>query len=214
MKTKKWMAPLAVACALGVTGLANAQPNVGGGQAQNPQNQQPGGGRPDFRNMTPEERQQMMQQFRERGIRRALEGGGFTAATIQDPVVAYAKAQDAAITPLQDLARQLVEAVSTPGVTDDKIAALLKQFQEAVAAEKARRKTARAELDKKINFSKQARLEALLTSLGLVGEDSLGLGALGGFGGRGGFGGPGGGPGGAGGPGGRGGQNNQGGNAA
>ena len=198
-----FIAAIAMPC---ITGRAEAQPNVGGGQAQNPPNQNPGGGngnRPDFRNMTPEQRQQFFEQQRammqERMLRGVMGMVGANSTAQQDAAVLYSKAQNAANESLQEMADKLVTAVSTMGVPDTEVARLLKEFQDAAAAEKERRKIARADLDKKINYSKQPRLELALTALGLLGDDSLSMGNMGARmfgGGRGGGGNAGGNPGG------------------
>lgn len=197
--------PLVKALALGVaisasalmSGIAVAQPPVGGGQGQNPPNQNPGGNRPDFGNMTPEQRRQFFEQrqseMQERMLRGMMERGGFNNTAHQDAVVAFSKEQDKATEPLKAMGEKLVTAVSTMGVPDTEVARLLKEFQDAVAKEKARRKTARADLDKKISYTKQPRLEMMFTMFGLLSDDSLSMGAMMGrmFGG--GQGGPGGG---------------------
>ena len=91
-----------------------------------------------------------------------------------------------------------------------KIATVLADFRAAVAAEKTRREAALKQLDEDISYSKNPRLDALLTMGGLIGDEASYVGGMGGGGGRGGFGGMGG-PGGPGGPGGggRGGQGGQ-----
>lgn len=223
-------APLALTLCL--AGAAQAQPNITApGAGENPQNWQQGqgGGRG---NITPEQRAAFMQQMRERMVRGIMDNAAFTAKPMQDAVVAFAKTQDTATQTLQEKTRTLVEAVSTKGTPDAKIATLLAEFQAAVAAEKERRKTAQAALDTQIKYSTQPRLNALLTTLGIIGSESLVLnssnaagGTMGGFGGfggggfggggfgggfgGGGFGGPGGGQGG-----GRGGRGGPGGNGA
>ena len=168
MKQQKWIAaPLALTLCL--AGAAHSQPNIAApGAGQNPQNWQqgPGGGnRPDFGAMTPEQRtaffQQMRNQMKERMIRGMMDNAAFTAKPMQDAVVAFAKTQDDAAISLQEKSRKLVEAVSTKGTPDAQIATLLKAFQDAVAAEKARRKTAQAALDTQIKYSTQPRLAAL-----------------------------------------------------
>lgn len=229
MKKRAWVTgTTAVVAALSMTGAALAQPPAGGGAGANPPNweNQPGN-RPDFANMTPAQRQQFIVQ---RIVRGAMENAGFNNPAHETAVLAYAQDQAKATQPLQEMAAKLVEAISMPGVSDDQVAKLLKDFQAAVAAEKERRKTARAALDAKVNYTKLPRFEVLLSSLGLVGDDGLSLGGLaggrggfmgmmGGMGGPGGFGGGGrggqGGPGGpGGGQGGRGGQGGQGGPGA
>ena len=204
-----------VGALLAMAGSALAQPPAGnGGLGQNPPNVQPGGGaggggRPNFGNMTPEQRDQMIAQFRERRVRGQLDGAGITDKAVQDAIVAHSVDREKTRQTLQDLGRALVEAVSTKGTTDEKIADALKKFQDAVAAERARRKGGEKALEVKISYSKSPKLLAVLTDMGLVGEETLAIGSGGGFGGRGGFGGfggppgggpPGGGPGGQGGP--------------
>jgi hypothetical protein len=218
MTKKRLTKALSLGVAFGLSavlaGTVAAQPNVNNGAAQNPPNQNPGGNggnRPDFRNMTPEQRQQFFQQqwaaMQERNIRRTLERAGFTNQQLEDTVVAFDAYQEEGTAPLRAMAEKLVTAVSTVGTPDADVARLLKEFQDAVAKEKERRKAGRAELDKRIGYAKQPRLELVLTTLGLVGDDSLSManlgggGRFGGFGGGGFAGGPGGGPGG-GGPGG------------
>ena len=214
---------------LAITGVALAQPALQQGNAQNPANQQPGGpGGPGGRGpggfgggfgggmqMTPEEQQQWMAQMRESRLRRQLASANADQKT-QDAIIQYEKVQNAAGQKLQELMNQLIEAVSTKGTPDEKIAALLKQLEDATTAEKARRGQARTDLDAKIGYSRLPRLNMLLSTMGLVGDENLLLGGSnsmgnmggpgggfgGGFGGRGpgGAGGPGGGFGGPGGP--------------
>ena len=196
---------MAVGAMLAVAGITLAQPPAGGGGlGQNPPNQTPGGGgggRPNFGNMTPEQRDQMFKQFQERRVRGQLEGAGITDKATQDAVLAHSTDREKTRQTLRDLGRALVEAVSTKGTTDEKVADALKKFQDAVAAERARRAAADKALDAKIGYSKNARLLAVLTDLGMIGEDTLqvgpgniGRGGFGGFGGPPGGGGPGGPP--------------------
>ncbi len=184
-----------------------------GGGFGGPGGGQGGFGGPGGMQMTPEEMQQMMAQMQDNRLRRQLAAGNADQKT-QDAIVQYSRTRDAGTQKIQDLMRQLVEAVSTKGTPDDKIAALLKQLEEATTAEKTRRKQASADLDAKVGYSKLPRLTAVLTTLGLIGDDSLllntsqgaNMNMMGGRGGPGGgFGGPGGGFGGQGGPGGFGG---------
>ncbi|HEY0074834.1 MAG TPA: hypothetical protein VGB77_12080 [Abditibacteriaceae bacterium] len=203
MRSMKMVAMGFVLGATGVvSGLAGAQPNAGGGNAGNPPNQDPRGGRgnfPDMRNMTPEQRREAFRKWNEereeRSLRDTLSRAGFTQQAGQDIVVAFSKEQNAAQESLRTMAEKLVTGVSTPGVPDAEVARLLKELQDAVAKEKERRKTARTALNEKLSYTENPRLELMLTTLGLIGDDSLGLnsqtGRFGGFGG--GFGGPGGG---------------------
>jgi hypothetical protein len=198
MRSMKMVAMGFVLGATGVvSGLAGAQPNAGGGNAGNPPNQDPRGGRgnfPDTRNMTQEQRREAIRKWNEereeRNLRDTLSRAGFTQQAGQDIVVAFSKEQNTAQESLRTMAEKLVTSVSTPGVPDAEVARLLKELQDAVAKEKERRKTARTALNEKLSYTENPRLELMLTTLGLIGDDSLGLNSLTGrFGGPGGFGG-------------------------
>jgi uncharacterized membrane protein YgcG len=195
---------LAIGLAMSLSALSvQAQPGAEPPIADNPPNQPQGGrggNRPNFGNMSPEQRQQWMQQQREQGLRATLTRAGFADVALQGAVVDFANAQDTATQTLQDKARQLNQAVRDPNSTNEAIATLLADFRAAVAAEKARRATALTGLDEDTSYTKNPRLEALLTLSGIIGDEAA---VLGGMGGRG-MGGPGG-PGGMGGFGGRGG---------
>src|SRR4051794_8522046 len=114
MRHTPWLAGVAVA--LASSNLAVAQQGGNNGQQQ------------DWRNMTPEQRQQAMQQMRSQRQQQMLvymlNNAGITAQAPQEAIVAYSKAQDEATQPLQQLAQRLAEAVSTPGTSDEQIAAL------------------------------------------------------------------------------------------
>lgn len=180
MQKNKWLAgPVVLGLAVGMAGIGlHAQPEAGGG-----------GGRPDFRNMTPEQREQMMQrmqQMREEGMRRMLTDAGFADAIVQDAIIAFGAAQEKATQSLRQKMRQVTEAARTGAVTDAQMSTLLAEFRADVAAEKTRRAAAQKDLDTKVNFSKQPRLDALLTTMGLIGDEAAvvgGGGPGGGFGG-------------------------------
>lgn len=142
--------------------------------------------RPNFRNMTPEQRQQMMQERMAESFKTTLTGAGFTEESLQNAIVEHAQAQDTAIAPLRERNQKFSQALSAGAVNDEQAAAALKTMRELVAAEKERRTTAAAALDEKIGYSKQPKLEALLTSMGLIGDEAAVLSGTtntGGFGG-------------------------------
>ena len=222
MKNLKMLAaPIALGLTLALSGGAlYAQPDPNEApNAQNPPNQGPGGGGGGgrFRNMTPEQRaqmQQQMQQRREQGLHQVLTAARFTEAPLQNAIVDFVNQQDTAGQAVQEKARLLGQALRDPAATDAQVAPLLADFRAAVAAEKARRATALKELDADISYTKSPRLDALLTMLGIIGDESSIMGGMGGLGGgRGGMGmgGFGGGPGGFGGFGGGGGGRRRGG---
>ncbi len=192
---------------LATTGLALAQ---GGGQ-----NGGGNGNRPNFRNMTPEQRQQMMAQMqaqqaqqREQMLRGAMATINADVAT-QDAVVAFVKQQSDAATALMPKITAM-RAAFAGNATDATVTAALADYRAAVEEARKTRETQSANLDKTISFSTKPKLEALLTMLGIIGDETSfvsnlsGDAQLPGRGGRGGMGGRGGGMGG-GGMGGRGG---------
>lgn len=200
MKNNKWLAgPVVLGLTMAMSGVAlyaqPANPPEGG-------NNQPGGAnRPDFRNMTPEQRQQWMRRMQEQRIRGALTPAGFTDAALQDAVIAFVNEQETATQELQRKERELGRVAREGGMADAQLATLLAEFRTAVAAEKTRREAATKALDAKIEFSKKPRLDALLTTMGVIGDESSiagGMGAGRGMGGPG-IGGRGGGRGGRGG---------------
>lgn len=210
MKKSKWFTgPAVLGLTLVMSGMAlHAQPGTAPG-GNNPQGGGGGGNRPNFREMTPEQRQQFMRQMQEQRIRGMLAPAGFTDAALQDAVIAFVNEQDKATEELQQKQRQIARAAREGGMADAQLATLLADFRAAVAAEKTRRATATTALDAKIEFSKKPRLDALLTTAGIIGDessivDSMAGRGMGGFGG--GFGGGRGGRGGRGQGGGQGGR--------
>lgn len=191
---------IAVAAALGLAGAVQAQPNPGdANKGDNPPNWPQGNNqRGNWQNMTPEQRQQMMAQMQEQRTRRLLTGAGFTDAATQDPIVAFANEQEKARQPLRDRFMKLAQALRANAATDAELSASLNDLRQAVDDEKTRNQTALKDLDAKISYTKKPHLEALLTVLGLIGDESSfvtgGLGRGMGMGGMGrGMGGPGGG---------------------
>lgn len=179
-----------------------------GGDARGPRGPRgqggPGGG--DFRNMTPEQREQAARQRREEAIRRQLNDAGYNEKEMQDAVVEFAHAQAQDENASQEKVRALSQAIRNGA--DSEIATLLAQLRAEIAAAKTQRAAALAKLDEKIGYSRSPRLEAILVVAGLTGEIEANPGGRGGFGqgGRGGRGGQGGRGGGRGGQGQAGGQ--------
>ena len=191
----------AISCAQPGPGMdpnaGNGQNNGGGGR----------GNRPNFANMTPAQRDAMRAQMRERQTRRALGSIGINDPATQDPIVKFANDQTVA----QSAILPKIEALRADfrdGVDEKTVAAALADYKAAVQTAQTARTAAIAGLDKQLSFSTKPKLEALLTMLGLIGDENGFVANLSGDarlpgaggGGRGGFGG--GGPGGFGGGGG------------
>jgi hypothetical protein len=205
MKNHKKLAGLLVlGIVLGAGGSAvQAQGGPGGGGQ--------GGGQGGFGggqgNMTPEQRQQRQQEMREQRMRAALTAARFTDPALQDTVVAYANNEEKVIAPLRERNRQFLAALSTGILTPEQATTALTAMRTVVTQEKERRAKAQQELEAAIGYSQQPVLEALLTSLGVIGDEAAilngstqagggpGMGGMG-RGGRGGMGGQGGGQGG------------------
>lgn len=190
MQTKKntnrrWMVG-AMALSLGVAalpGVLQAQPEGNGdgppppppGQNGGPRDGRggrgggPNGGRGDNRNMTPEQRDQEMQQRRTQQLNRMLSEAGFIDKDVQDAVIAFANAQDADRKATQDNARKLSEALRD-GEDNDTIAKIIADIHANSKANDTKREAALTALDEKIHFKNNAKLEAVLMLSGLTGE--------------------------------------------
>lgn len=192
-----------------LSGVMWAQPDANNaGKAGNPNNLRMGG--PPGMNMTAEQRVQMQQiqerreaRNREENVRMMLIQSGYTDKAVQDAVVAFVNEQSARVAPMKDQIQKVRELLNAQGVTDAQTATALNDLREAAETEKAKRDVAEQTLDAKIGYTKKPKLEALLTVMGIVGQEA-GLTSSGGVlgGGMGGPGGGMGGPDGFGGPGG------------
>ena len=152
---------------------------------------QPAGGRGGNRG----DRTQMQTQM----ITRSLQRAGITDEGTIETVTTYATNRTAARKPLYDAADALTQALADENTSDAQIATLWDAFNAALDAEKTRTAAAEAELDKQIGFSKNPKMAAALTLLGVTGDAAgylnggMGGRGMGGRGGRGGNGGNGGG---------------------
>lgn len=197
MNRSKWISGvLVLTCTIG---LAAATLSQQGGRR--PNDGPPGGRRgdfPDFRNMTPQQREQMFQKMVDDRLRDGLKEAGFTQVATQNAVLQYAHSLEADRRIIRDKAGKLRQAMQNKSSKDAQVATLLSDLRKSVAAARQRREKARSALNAKTGFVKKPKLDATLTLMGLGGDESAMM--MGGFGGRG-FGGRGfGGPGGPGGP--------------
>ncbi len=189
-------------CVLAGTSFAQGGGNNGGGN---------GGNRPNFANMTPAQRDAMRAQMRANQIRNSLTGAGFDDAATQDAVVAFAAQQSQAATALLPKI-EAIRAAFRDKADDTTVQTALAAYRSAVTDASSTREEALKDLEKTVSFSTKPKLEALLTMLGLIGDENGFVSNLAGQaqlpgagGGQGGPGGMGGGPGGPGGMGGFGG---------
>jgi len=156
-----WLAALA-----SVAGRAGAQPDPNNQpKAKNPDTPQPQVFQRQLRLVQPG---QMGQQQ----LRNELAQAGYTDTALQDALVAYADEQGKAREKLREKARKVNDALHGNAVTDNDMRTLLEEFRAAVDDEKSRREAAFKALDAKIGYSKKPKLEALLTMLGLIGDEA------------------------------------------
>lgn len=150
---------------------AQAQPDLNNApKAENPA----GRNRPNRPNR-PERNQNRQEGQRnpEDGIRRMMQQAGVADETTQNTVLEYMKNDMQARRPLREQGQKVFRALQGGAVTDDQLAALITDYRAAQQAEKTRREQAQAELDAKIQFSKNPRLEAMLLLTGLIGDGGL-----------------------------------------
>jgi hypothetical protein len=127
----------------------------------------------------------------ENGMRQMLQRAGVNDKAIQDVILEYVRTDFAARGQLREQGNRLWQAVRNEGVTDEQLLALITDYRAGQEAETARRKKAEADLDEKVHYTKNPKLEAMLLLGGLIGEVSgptimYGGGFGGGGGGRGG----------------------------
>lgn len=120
------------------------------------------------------------QEFQARMIRGALTKAGLGDTTLQNAVVAFADAQETARRDLRDAMRKLRDAANDTTTTDAQLSTQLAALKSAAAAEKTRGAKAESALDAQIGFSGKPRLNAVLTTLGLVGDAAAYAGGPGG----------------------------------
>lgn len=171
------MGTLVMGTALG----AQAQDMPGGGGPGQ------GGGRPNFQNMTPEQRQQMQAQMEERRntqrqewLRQAMTASGLTDAVMQNAVINHMTAQEKTRVSLQEQARALSAMITNADTLDEKVLQTqLVAYRAAVAAANAKSTTDLAALDAQVKYSTNVRMETLLTLLGVIGNETTQLGGIG-----------------------------------
>lgn len=125
-----------------------------------------------FMNMTPEERQQWMQQRREEGLRTLMERSGVTDKTTQDAIIEWMRTEEKEREAVRATGRKVAEAVRTGAVTDTQMSILMNEFRNVVLDEKTRRAASARALDQKIGYSTKPRLEAMLVTMGLIGDEA------------------------------------------
>ncbi len=141
-----------------------------------------GGNRPNWQNMTPEQRAAMEERrnaARQQWLRQAMTASGVTDAAAQTIVIDYMMAQEKSKVSLQAMAVALSDTLSKPESTGDAIKVQLAAYRAAVAAADKATVDGLAALDKQVKYSTTPRVEALLTLLGVLGPETMKLGGIG-----------------------------------
>lgn len=101
-----------------------------------------------------------------------MANAGITDDTVKDAIRAFVAAQQEARKPLLEMARQITLELGKADMTNEQIAARLKEFRTATAVDQKRYETALQELDTKIGYTKNARLETFLMMAGILGYEA------------------------------------------
>jgi len=133
-------------------------PRPGNNPPPNAQQQRP--------RMTPEERRKQT----EDKLREMMTRNGVTDTTTQDTVLAYLSNELDARQPLRQMGEKLNRALSDQSITDDQIKAMIADYQNAQDLEQQNRIKAQSDLDAKIHYSQNPRLEGLLMLMGVLGD--------------------------------------------
>ena len=162
--TLKWSLMLSSLALTGAVAIADAPP-----PPPPPANPRPADGRgpgSDRPKMSPEERRQQM----EDNLREMMTRNGVTDAATQDSVVAFLSNEMQTRQPLRQMGEKLQRALGDQSVTDDQIKAMIADYQNAQDLEKQNRAKAQSDLDAKIHYSQNPRLQGLLMLMGVLGD--------------------------------------------
>jgi len=116
--------------------------------------------------MTPEQRQEQS----EERLRNVMKENGITEPADQNAVLAYLADELEARRPLRQKGMKLQEALSDSNTTDAQIKALVDDYHNAQKVEEQRRIKAQNDLDAKIHYTKNPRMEGFLMLMGVLGD--------------------------------------------
>jgi hypothetical protein len=112
-------------------------------------------------------------------VRQTLAAAGYTDTNLQNTVVLFMQNQERARLPLQKQAFGLTAPLTRPDTPSTQFLNELTALREALAKDTERYKTELAQLDETVKYSSDPKLEALLTLLGVVGNESGAVGGIG-----------------------------------
>lgn len=161
---------LLVALAMGA-GLAQAQPDTRNApKAANPPAWPQMG---DWQNMTPAQRQEAMKKLVNDTLRGSLAHIGVLDEKTQTTIVQFAEAQEKSKQTVRGKAHKVAQALLDNTQTETQVTALLKELRQAVDDAKAAQKADVATLEELTGYSKKPKLQAFLTMMGLIGDETL-----------------------------------------
>ena len=114
-----------------------------------------------------------LQKRNEQGLRRLMNELGFGDATVQDPVVAYMQDEARSRQPLREQGVRLYKALRSPDVSNEEVSRLLNEFRSTAQSDKERHAASMTDLDQKIGYTGNPRLEAMLVLFGVTGDYPL-----------------------------------------
>jgi hypothetical protein len=147
-----------------------------------------------MRTMTPEQRQrwdarraQMEQMRRQEQIasvsgddrqRYLMQSAGVSDTTVQDAIIAFVNDQAQKRQTVTEAARKLSDLMADASATPDAISAQLEVLRAASKEFRTWKEGALKELDAKIGYSKDSRLQSLLVLVGIIGYESTDAGGF------------------------------------
>ncbi|MEO6906857.1 MAG: hypothetical protein ABI210_03110 [Abditibacteriaceae bacterium] len=160
--TFKWSLMLTGLVLSGAVALAQPGPPPPGNNPP-PPNARP---RPNNQRMTPEERRKES----EVKLRQMMTNNGITDTSTQDAVLAYLSNELETRKPLRQMGVKLQRALTDQSITDDQIKAMIADYKNAQDLESQNRTKAQSDLDAKIHYSKNPRLQGMLMLMGVLGD--------------------------------------------
>jgi len=174
-----WMILLMAAFALARPAIVHAQPDPNDPpKAANPFPQPPLPGGPDWQKMTPQQRRQAVLQIADQTLRGSMNWLGYGDKPTQDAVVACMVEQEDAAELVRTAHRKVAQALLNNALPETQVSTLMADLRSAVEEARTKQETAMAALDAKVGFSKKPRLEAFLTMVGLIGDETSYLGGF------------------------------------
>ncbi len=147
-----------------------AQPDTRNAKGANPPAWPQAG---DWQNMTPAQREAATKQMVNQTLRDSLTHIGIADEKTQNTILQFAEAQEKSKQNVRDKGRKVTQALLDNAQSEAQVNILLNDLQVAVADAKAGQKADVEMLEKMTGFSKKPKLQAFLTMMGLIGDETL-----------------------------------------